>query len=155
MKLIIVVALALVGNLPAQIVKSSSSSGSTTTVCALVDHPAEYSGKVVRIQAKVLSGEEFSILGDDSCPPQESPKFPNPPLVLATYDQVHFDFNSPLNKKLDKKLTKVLKRNEQAEITAVGKFIDPGEYMGHQLCCRYKFQIRQLIAVKDVGKWRP
>jgi len=135
----------------AQSGRTTSTPGATTTVCALVDHATEYSGKQIQIQARVISGAEFSILRDDSCPPKENPASGKHEVVLATFNEGRFDFNSPLNRKL----TKILKRNRQAEITAVGSFIDPGTYVGHQLCCRYEFRIGELIAVKDVGKARP
>jgi hypothetical protein len=135
----------------AQSGRTASTPGAMTTVCILVDHATEYSGKQVQIQARVISGPEFSILRDDSCPPKENPASGKSDLVLATYDEGRFDFNSPLRRKL----SKILKRNRQAEITAAGSFIDPGKYTGHQLCCRYEFRIGELIAVKDVGKARP
>jgi hypothetical protein len=150
MRLITLLVLLLVASVQAQSGQKSLSFGSTTTMCALVDRATEYSGKAVRIQAKVISGPEFSILRDDSCPPKENAATGKHDVVLATFNQDHFDFKSPLNKEL----TKLLKRNQQAEITAVGTFIDPGKYIGHQLCCRYEFRIRELITVKDVGKGR-
>lgn len=120
----------------------------TTTLCALVNHPSEYSGKTVRLQATVVSGSEFSILRDDSCPAKENPATGKHDLVLATFSQDVYDFKSPLNKKL----TNLLKKNQQAEINTVGRFTDPGEYVGHQLCCRYEFVIQKLISVGDARK---
>lgn len=151
MKAIRFLILLLVGSVQAQSGQPLPSPGSTATVCALVDHATEYSGKIVRVQARVVSGPEFSILRDDSCPPKENPASGKHDVVLATFDQDHFEFKSPL----DKKLTKLLKRDEQAEITAIGNFIDPGRYIGHQLCCRYEFRIRELINVKTAGDGRP
>ncbi len=151
MKQITLLILLLIASIHAQSRQMSSSSGSTITLCALVDHANEYSGKAVRVQTRVVSGPEFSILRDDSCPPKENPASGKHDVVLATFDQDHFEFKSPLNKKL----TKLLKRNEQAEITAVGNFIDPGKDIGHQLCCRYEFRIRELINVKAAGSGRP
>jgi hypothetical protein len=120
----------------------------TTTLCALVEHPNEYSGKTVRLQAKVVGGSEFSIFRDDSCPARENTASGKHDLVLATFSQDHYDFKSPLNQKL----TRLLKKNQQAEIVVVGSFTDPGRYIGHQLCCRYEFAIQNLISVKDIGK---
>lgn len=120
----------------------------TTTLCTLVDHPSEYSGKIVRLRATVVSGSEFSILRDDSCPAKENSTSGKHDVVLATFSQDVYDSKSPLNKKL----TSLLKKNQQAEITTVGSFTDPGEYIGHQLCCRYEFAIQKLISVDDVHK---
>jgi hypothetical protein len=151
MNLIIFLVFVLVANLQAQSGQASLSYGNTITVCALVDHVTEYSGRTVHIQAKVASGPEFSILRDDSCPLKENPTSGKHDVVLATFNQDRFNFQSLLNKKL----TKLLKKNEQAEINAVGDFIDPGKYVGHQLCRRYEFRIQELITVKDVGKGQP
>ena len=151
MKAVVFLILLLVASVQAQSGQTSPGSGNTTTVCALVDHATEYSGKTVRVHARLISGPEFSILRDDSCPPKENPASGKHDVALATFDQDHFEFKSPLNKKL----TKLLKRDEQAEITAIGNFIDPGKYIGHQLCCRYEFRIRELINVNPAGDGRP
>jgi hypothetical protein len=124
------------------------SSEQAATLCTLLNHPSEYSGKTVRLHATVVSGLEFSILRDDSCPAKENPATGKHDLVLATFSQDVYDSKSPL----DKKLTNLLKTNQQAEITTVGKFTDPGEYIGHQLCCRYQFVIQKLLSVGDSRK---
>jgi hypothetical protein len=147
MKLIALFALGLV-SVQVQSGQTSLSPRSTTTVCFLVDHATEYSGMAVRLQAKIVSGAEFTILRDDACPPKENPNTGKHDVVLATFDQDHFDFKCPLNKSL----TKLLKHDGQAEIVAAGNFIDPEKYIGHQLCCRYDFRIRELINVKSVRK---
>jgi putative heme iron utilization protein len=120
----------------------------TATLCTLLNHPSEYSGKTVRLQAIVASGLEFSVLRDDSCPAKENPTSGKHDVVLATFGKDVHDSKSPLNKKL----TNLLKKNHQAEITTVGTFTDPGDYIGHQLCCRYEFSIQRLISVNDVRK---
>ena len=57
----------------------------TATLCTLLNHPSEYSGKTVRLQAIVASGLEFSVLRDDSCPAKENPTSGKHDVVLATF----------------------------------------------------------------------
>jgi hypothetical protein len=149
MKMISIFVLALFVVAPAQDDHEVLNSQPSTTLCALLNRPAEYSGKTIRLTATVLPGLEFSILSDDDCPSKVNPASGKHDLVLVTNSESRKDFKSTLNKKL----TKLLRKNQQAEITAVGAFKDPGQYMGHQLCCRYEFVIQELIAVQDVGKW--
>src|SRR5580692_7391051 len=147
MKTILIFVLALVAIAPAQGDHKVLNSEPTATLCALLNQPAEYSGKIIRITAKVLPGLEFSILSDDDCPVKVNPASGKPDLILVTSSEKRNDFKSPLNRKL----TKLLRENQQAEITAVGAFKDPGRYMGHQGCCRYEFAIQEFIAVRDLG----
>jgi hypothetical protein len=147
MQMISILILALIAS-QTQNGQTELGSAHMATLCALVDHPSEYSGKTVQLQAKVVGGLEFSILRDDSCPATENAASGKHDLVLATFGQDHYDFKSRLNQKL----SRLLKKNQQAEVVVVGTFTDPGKYMGHQLCCRYEFAMQRLISVKDVGK---
>ena len=150
MKMFSIFFLALIAMAPVQDDQNVLNSQSPTTLCALLNRPTESSGKFVRLTATVSAGFEFSILSDDDCPAKLNSSSGEHDVVLVTFSENRRDFKSAL----DKKLTKLLKKNQQAEITATGTFKDPGQYMGHQLCCRYEFVIQELIAVRDIGKWK-
>jgi hypothetical protein len=36
-------------------------------------------------------------------------------------------------------------------VTLIGVFVDPGHYFGHQLCCRYRFDVSKLVSVEKVA----
>jgi hypothetical protein len=55
-KTISILVLVLIAGAQAQNNQKVLNSEHITTLCALVDHHTEYSGKTVRLQAKVLSG---------------------------------------------------------------------------------------------------
>ncbi len=118
------------------------------TVCALVAQPAQYASKTVTVRAILVSGLEFEILEDNSCPPALNPSTGKHDLVEATFDRSQYDFNS----KFHKQLARILKNKHQAEVTVTGLFTDPGHYVGHQNCCRYQFNIQRLISVQDIAK---
>ena len=83
---------------------------------------------------------EFSIFKDDSCQPAPD----KTKLILAKLSNSQFE--SPLGKKL----SKLLKQKQQAEVTVVGVFADPGRFIGHQACCRYKLEVQQLLSVEEL-----
>lgn len=118
------------------------------TVCDLVGNPSEYADQKVELTAILASGEEFSMLEDDACPPKLNPNSRKTDLLEASFSQSQYDFRSAMNKRL----SKLLKKEQQAKVTVVGVFIDPGTYVGHQLCCRYRFEIQRLLSVKNVLK---
>lgn len=127
--------------------KSQAVPAQTTTLCALVDHPDQYTGRNVQVKANILSGMEFSVLHDDSCPPKENLASGKHDVVLATFNQ-DYDVRSPIARKLKK----LLKKKQQAEVVVLGTFTDPGKYVGHQLCCRYSFDIKKLLSVTEVDR---
>jgi hypothetical protein len=146
MKLIPVAVLALLSSAVAQTSTlheahhAADSQEPQVTLCDLVAHPKDYAGKPVKVKATVASDMEFSIFRDDSCQP--APDKAN--LVLAKFSSGQFE--SPLGKKL----SKLLKQRQQAEVTVVGIFTDPGRFIGHQACCRYKLEVQQLLGVEEL-----
>jgi hypothetical protein len=51
---------------------------------------------------------------------------------------------------LAKKLNRLLKKKSQARVSLTGVLIDPGQYFGHQLCCRYRFEVSKILSVEPV-----
>jgi hypothetical protein len=140
-KLVPIVALVLLSSALGEGVKHKESADKpTTTLCDLLANPSRYSGKLVTIKGIYASGEEYAILKDDSCQPAPD----KTKLVLATFSSKR-QFKSTL----DKKLTKLLKKNQQAEVTVVGVFTDPGHNIGHQGCCRYKLEVQRVLRVEE------
>ena len=140
-KLIPLLTLALLGSAVAQTAKHERSADEpTTTVCELLANASRYNGKSVTVKATYASGEEYAILKDDSCQPAPD----KTKLVLATFSS-KYQFKSAL----DKKLHKIVKKDQQAEVTVIGIFTDPGHNIGHQGCCRYKFEVQQLLNVEE------
>jgi hypothetical protein len=146
MKLIPVAVLALLSSAVAQMATSHEARHAAgfqepqVTLCDLVAHPKDYAGKPVTVKAALASGMEFSIFTDDSCQPAPD----KTKLILAKLSSSQFE--SPLGKKL----SKLLKQKQRAEVTVVGVFSDPGRFIGHQACCRYKFEVQQLLGVEEL-----
>jgi hypothetical protein len=118
------------------------------SLCTLLEHPNEYNGKTVTVTATFAGGEEFKIFTDDTCQQKVNPESGKTDLVKAAFSQAGYDSKSALYKKL----VKLLKKSQPAQVTVVGKFIDPGKYFGHQLCCRYQLEIQRLISVEEIPK---
>ena len=116
------------------------------SVCNLVSQPAEYAGKAVKLYATLASGPEFQIIKDDFCHSAENQNKSD--LLEASFDRDQYDFTSAVHKRL----TKLLKKRRQAQVTVIGIFTDPGKYGGHQLCCRYQLKIQKLISVAEAPK---
>lgn len=111
------------------------------TLCDLVARPNDYVGKPITVKAMLTQGMEYSIFTDDYCQP--SPE--RTKLILAKFSSNQFGL--PLGKKLHK----LLKEKERAEVTVVGVFTDPGHFIGHQNCCRYELQVQRLLSVEESG----
>lgn len=120
----------------------------TVSLCELVSHPDRYSGKRVKLDADLLSGEEFAILADDSCPSFTNQATGKVDDVEAVFDQARYNFKSHN----DKKLGKLLRKDNQAKVVVVGEFVDPGHYIGHALCCRYQLRIDELLSVEKITR---
>jgi hypothetical protein len=119
------------------------------TLCDLVARPNEYAGRVVRLKATLASDmEELEIFRDDSCRPAPAEMEGTHPIVQATFNESQYQFKSSI----DKKLTKLLKKKKQARVIVVGVFTDPGHYFGHQLCCRYRLDVLELLSVEEMTK---
>ncbi len=143
MKIFSIIILALVGSAAAQTAthKSGHAAGSQeakVSLCDLIAHPSDYAGKPVTVRATVANGIEFSIFTDHSCQPAPD----KTKLVLAKFP------NEQLQSPIGKKLTKLLKKKQQADVTVIGVFDDPGRFIGHQACCRYKLEVQQLLDVE-------
>lgn len=78
-----------------------------------------------------------------------SPKPDKTKLVLAKISSSQFQ--SPIGKRL----AKLLKKAQQAEVTVVGVFNDPGDFIGHQNCCRYELEVQQILAVGETKAASP
>ncbi|MBZ5533913.1 MAG: hypothetical protein LAO20_20990 [Acidobacteriia bacterium] len=116
--------------------------------CSLVARPQEYASKTVKIKATLASSTEFQILRDDSCPSPVNPSSGKSDLVEATFNQSQYDFKAAIHRKL----TKLLKKRQQADVTVIGTFTDPGHYFGHQGCCRYQLDVQKLVSVEKSRK---
>ena len=150
MKLIPITILALLSSAVAQTAMheaqhAAGSQEATVSLCELIAHPSAYAGKPVTVKATLASGMEFSIFTDDSCQPAPD----KTKLILAKFSSNQFE--SPMGKKL----SKLLKEKQRAEVTMVGVFTDPGRFVGHQACCRYKLEVRQLLAVEEATAATP
>src|SRR5258705_5624574 len=84
------------------------------TLCDLMAHPNDYSGRQVKVTASLASGEEFSIFTDDACRPTTQKNT----VVLATFSEGKSKLGTPM----DKRLWKVLDKNHQADVVVVGRF---------------------------------
>lgn len=111
------------------------------TVCELVSDPDKYAGKPIKVRAVLASGPEFAVLRDDTCQPVPA----SGKRLLATFSE-DYDSESPLAKKL----SKMLKTKQQAQVTVIGKFDDLGHATDHQNCCRYKLEVQQVLTVNEV-----
>jgi hypothetical protein len=150
MKLIPIAIFALLSSAVAQTAMheaqhAAGSQEATVSLCELIAHPSAYAGKPVTVKATLASGMEFSIFTDDSCQPAPD----KTKLILAKFSSNQFE--SPMGKKL----SKLLKEKQRAEVTMVGVFTDPGRFVGHQACCRYKLEVRQLLAVEEATAATP
>ncbi len=116
------------------------------TVCSLLANTRSYVGQTVMLKATLVANFEFSALTDASCQPRPSEVDGKHPLIQPRFEGTSYDPKSPVAKKLNK----LLKKEEQAEITVVGVFVDPGHYFGHQLCCRYQLDVSKLVSVESV-----
>jgi RHS repeat-associated protein len=146
MKLIPVAALVLLSSAVAQTTTlheaqhATGSQAPQVTLCDLVAHPKDYAGKPVKVKATLASGMEYAIFTDDSCQPAPD----KAKLILAKFSSSQFE--SPLGKKL----SKLLKQKQRAEVTVVGIFTDPGRFIGHQACCRFKLEVQQLLGAEEL-----
>ncbi len=110
-----------------------------TTLCDLVARPSDYVGKSVTFTATYSSRREFAVLTDASC---------RPTLDESQLIQVTFANEYDVKSSAQKDLSKLIKRGQSARVTVTGRFTDPGRWVGHQLCCRYIFEIRKLLDVE-------
>jgi len=110
--------------------------------CELIKHPDRYNGKTVTVKATYGSGMEFSVFFDDEC----GKSTPNEDVIaLATFSE-----NARSNSLLYKKLRKVLKKSDEAQMTVVAKFTDgKSRVFGHQMCCRFCLEVLEILAVEE------
>ena len=119
--------------------------GETLTVCELLANAQSYAGQTVTLNATFVANFEFSALTDAACPTKVGGKHP---LIQPHFVTSRYDPKSPLAKKLNR----LLKKESQARVSLIGVFIDPGEYFGHQLCCRYRLEVSKLLSVEPVAE---
>ncbi len=122
----------------------------TLTVCNLLANAQSYAGRTVTLNATLVANFEFSALTDASCQPKPTEVDGKHPLIQPRFDPGSYDPKSPLAKKLNK----LLKKEVQARVTLIGVFVDPGQYFGHQLCCRYRLDVSKLVSVEQVAEAR-
>jgi hypothetical protein len=115
----------------------------TLTVCELLANTQNYAGQTVTLNATFVANFEFSALTDASCPTKVDGKHP---LIQPRFDTSRYDPKDPLAKKLNR----LLKKKSQARVSLTGVLIDPGQYFGHQLCCRYRFEVSKILSVEPV-----
>jgi hypothetical protein len=145
MKIFSIVLLALINSAVAQTATNEASHATSSqevkvTLCDLMAHPGDYAGKPVTVKATLARGMEFSIFTDEACQPVPD----KAKLILAKLNSNQFE--SPIGKKL----SKLLKQKQRAEVTVVGVFTDPGRFIGHQNCCRYALEVQQLLSVQEL-----
>ena len=101
----------------------------TVDFCELSRNPQRYFNQTVRIKAQWLSGDEFSYLTDDHCPPK------------VTHDiAVRFVNDETQRETIKQNVYKIMSHEYggRAVITAVGVLRNPGEYHGY---FRYLFEL--------------
>jgi hypothetical protein len=119
--------------------RQSASSAPPISVCTLLANPKEFAGKLVTVTATIVSNSEYNFLKDDSCPISGRSE-----VVEVAFDEDEAGVKSGTYHTL----TRLLKKNMQAQVTAVGVFIDPGQYIGHQSCCRYQLKVQKVLTVR-------
>jgi hypothetical protein len=98
------------------------------------------------LNATYVANFEFSALTDASCQPTPTEVDGKHPLIQPCFDRSSYDRKSPIAKKLNR----LLKKEDEARVTVVGTFIDPGQYFGHQFCCRYRLDVSKILSVEQV-----
>lgn len=118
----------------------------TLTICKLLASPQSYAGQVVTLEATVVANFEFSALTDDSCHPTpievDGKTSANDAAFRGEQLQPHVSTRQ--------KAREAAQEGNQARVTLVGVLVDPGQYFGHQLCCRYRFDVSKLVSVEEV-----
>lgn len=103
--------------------------------CELVQNPAVYNGKVIRIQAEVIVGMETAFLYDPRCDSRET--------------RVYFDYgNDESSEEIDELLgVYSMNSSRKANITVVGRYESSNaERYGHLDSFRHHLSITKLIS---------
>jgi hypothetical protein len=123
--------------------RSSEDSQPQVTLCDMVANPDIYDGKTVKVTATLLAGiEDAAVFIDDSC----RPALEKSTQIVADFKQGEYSYRSSIAKRL----TKLLKKKQQAAVTVLAVFAAQGHYIGHQNCCRYRLEVQRLLAVKEL-----
>jgi lipocalin len=117
----------------------------TVTYCELIEKPDRYYGKAVRVTATYSVGTHDAIFFDDACHKQQDR--PNS-LTVAKFvedsDEAHIRNFEMLSKALKKYKT------QQVQLTVIAVFGDEYSPVIHAGCCRYRLEVKQLLAVERV-----
>src|SRR5206468_3137866 len=97
---------------------SSEDAQRNVTLCEMVASPEIYNGKRVKVSATLLAGiEDAAVFVDDYC----RPALEKSTQIIADFKQREYPSKSPVAKKL----TQILRRSQQAEVTVIGVFTAP------------------------------
>ncbi len=113
----------------------------SATLCELVAAAHKYAGRPIKVRAVLESGMGFTVFRDDACQPLQAPG----QQVLAIFSEA-YNPESPLAKKL----RKLIKTKQQAQVTVLGEFNYAGHTIDHQNCCSYKLEVEQVLAVDEL-----
>lgn len=114
--------------------------------CDLMQHPAQYDGKTVKVTATYAHGLELAILFDDACKQSKAE-----PDVIASAKFTRSSGSSQALKKLNKFLAKYKVR--EAQMTIIAAFTDnysPKQEPAPLTGPRYTLEVKQLLAVERV-----
>ena len=114
--------------------------------CELIAHAGEYDGKTLTVRAVYAAGMEGGIFFGDKCQRSETGDSQTAQAVFA--DDVDWR-----RLRLYKKLRALVSKNNlgEAEVTMTGEFTDgKARVFGHQMCCRYRLRVTQLLSVEKV-----
>jgi hypothetical protein len=126
--------------------RAPSANTEVLSVCELLANAKNYAGETVTLNATLAGNEEFWAFTYDSCQPMPTKVDGTHPLIAPSFNNSRYEFNS----RMTKKLNKLLRKQQQANVTVIGVFADPGHYFGHQLCCRYQLDVLELVSVEQV-----
>jgi hypothetical protein len=121
---------------------SAQNPSATIPFCEMVSHPEIYDGKVVSVVAVAIPGEHSLIFSDPACKPVEE-RNTSTQMVLP---------DSVISTSLGKKLSKTLRRMQNAKVSVIGRFYGSGGPYGADNA-RFRFVVERVNSVARV--YRP
>jgi hypothetical protein len=124
-----------------------SSQPPLVSLCTLLAKPREFAGKEVKIKAILASNSEYQSLRDDSCPTVRNAASGKQEIVEVVFTEDETGATSDANKRL----SHLLKKDGEAQVTVAGVFVDPEQDIGHLACCRYQLKVRKVLSVASAS----
>ena len=107
----------------------------------MVANPEIYNGKRVKVSATLLAGiEDAAVFVDDYC----RPALEKSTQIIADFKQKEYPSKSPVAKKL----TQILRKSLQAEVTVVGVFTAPSRDTSHCPYGKCKLEVQRLLSAQ-------